>query len=482
MLASAGALVVCPVPSLVEHVSELVVRGYIGRLIGHTSRKPCIEVAKCLCECSTLRQVPISTAMLCCSIRHLHRLAAAYTLVFLRAHPIVGSILSLFLAPDCGPREGAIRLAPEKLRSIPEEESRPTTPHFEELEERSLYGSIRHKVSGYFSKASPVQASAGPSQPTTAPVPLTPTRGPKQRTFSRVSRANGSAYGYSGSYRNRLSSHATMASRRGSTGLSIRRRRESNYDGAPSSVATGSDLNFAQRLLMANENAVTNIADLWVAAAINADNEDPFEESEDESDQEGYHDDNEQAIEDDDDDDDEDVFGSTSLARNNRFSRRISSATPNRAPGTSSNRQSLSNLRPSPFGRRPSSARRFSNLRRPSSSLAPGGTGAEVDELPLRRPSSTVPPIFSHVGVRTPPAVLEAQHLLAEAEAEEMDALAPIAESQRVSRSVSPALEAAREKEPSLWSSLPLAIICQYGWLALHSTTHDQVFYLYLVS
>ncbi|KAI0760328.1 major facilitator superfamily MFS-1 [Fomes fomentarius] len=396
----------------------------------------------------------------------------------------IGSILSLFLAPDCGPREGAIRLPPEKLRSIPEEESRPTTPHFEELEERSLYGSIRHKVSGYFSKVSPVpaQVSAGPSQPTTAPVPLTPTQGPKQRTFSRVSRANGSAYGYSGSYRNRLLSNATMASRRGSTGLSIRRRRESNYDGAPSSVATGSDLNFAQRLLMANENAVTNIADLWVAAAINADNEDPFEESEDEFDQEGYRDDNEQAIEDEDEDDDEDVFGSASIARNNRFSRRISSATPSRAPGTSSNRQSFSNLRPSAFGRRPSSARRFSNLRRPSSSLAPGGTGAEVDELPLRRPSSTVPPIFSHVGVRTPPAVLEAQQLLAQAEAEEMDALAPIAESHRVSRSLSPALEAVAEKEPSLWSLLPLAIICQYGWLALHSTTHDQVFYLYLVS
>ena len=29
---------------------------------------------------------------------------------------------------------------------------------------------------------------------------------------------------------------------------------------------------------------------------------------------------------------------------------------------------------------------------------------------------------------------------------------------------------------------LPMAIISQYGWLALHSTTHDQVFYLYLVS
>ena len=64
----------------------------------------------------------------------------------------------------------------------------------------------------------------------------------------------------------------------------------------------------------------------------------------------------------------------------------------------------------------------------------------------------------------------------------EGDALSPIAEGRRASRSASPALEALSEKEPSLWTMLPIAIILQYGWLALHSTTHDQVFYLYLVS
>ena len=389
-------------------------------------------------------------------------------------------MLSLFLGPDCGPREGAIRLPPEKLNTIPEEESRPSTPHFDEQEERSFYGSIRHKVSGYFAKRSPeqAQASPGPSHPIEASVPLveTPTRGAKQRTFSRVSRANGSAYGYSGAYRNRLASAASLASRRGSNAMSIRRRRESNLEGAPSSVATGSDLNFAQRLLMANENAVTNIADLWVAAAINADNEDPFEESDDEEEygESIAGEDGEEAIA---DEEDEDVFGTPPAApRNNRFSRRMSSAT----VGSAAVRPTSRTLYPSPFRgspRRPSTARRYSNLRRGSSSLVPGGP--EGDELPLRRPSSGVPPIFSHVGVRTPPAVLEAQQLLAQAEAEELDALAPITE-QRASREPSPAV--AVEKEPSLWSMLPMAIIFQYGWLALHSTTHDQVFYLYLVS
>ncbi|KAI0631169.1 major facilitator MFS-1 [Trametes polyzona] len=396
-----------------------------------------------------------------------------------------GSVLSLFLGPDCGPREGAIRLPPEKLTSIPEEESRPSTPHLEEPESRSVYGSIRRKMSGYFARRAPEEQvpSPGPSQPTQPAVPLveTPTRGAKPRAFSRVSRG-GSAYGYGGSYRNRLASAASMAARRGSMGTSIRRRRESNYnyEGAPSSVATGSDMNFAQRLLMANENAVTNIADLWVAAAINADNEEVFESDEDEFDGDEDELDVEEALES--TPADEDIFGSPSTPRHNRFSRRVSTGATQPVP----HRPSLAGVRPSPFGgspRRPGSSRRFSNLRRGSSSqLRPG---ADSDELPHRRVSGTVPTIFQHVGVRTPPAVLEAQQLLAQAEAEELDALAPIAEGQQGSRSISPAeppLEAVSEKEPSLMSQLPLQIILQYGWLALHSTTHDQVFYLYLVS
>ncbi|KAI8976598.1 major facilitator MFS-1 [Trametes punicea] len=395
-----------------------------------------------------------------------------------------GSVLSLFLGPDCGPREGAIRLPPEKLTSIPEEESRPSTLHFEEPESRTLYGSIRRKLSGYFAKrtSEPPQAAPGPSDSTGPAVPLveTPPRGARPRAFSRVSRG-GSAYGYSGAYRNRLASAASMATRRGSMGMSIRRRRDTNHDGMPSSVATGSDMNFAQRLLMANENAVTNIADLWVAAAINTDNENPFE-SDDEYEEGELG--PEEAIENIPAEEEEDVLGSPPTPRLNRFSRSMS-ATPVRPPG---HRPSTSGVIPSPFGgspRRPTSMRRFSNLRRGSGSLL--RPGAESDELPARRGSTTVPPIFQHVGVRTPPAVLEAQQLLAQVEAEELDALAPIAEGPQASHEPSftvtaAALEAISEKEPSLMSQLPLQIILQYGWLALHSTTHDQVFYLYLVS
>jgi hypothetical protein len=71
-----------------------------------------------------------------------------------------------------------------------------------------------------------------------------------------------------------------LSYRRGSQ--SVLRRRASNLtaitgEAVPRSFGADSELSFAQRLLMANENAVTNIADLWVAAAINVDNEEVFE-------------------------------------------------------------------------------------------------------------------------------------------------------------------------------------------------------------
>ncbi|TCD71907.1 hypothetical protein EIP91_000039 [Steccherinum ochraceum] len=374
---------------------------------------------------------------------------------------LLGSMLSLFLGPNCGPREGAIRLPPEKPDGDEQAtESRPTTPIPDETEERGLVKKVSQKLSGYFAKR--VQDAHGGSSPTPLepPVPLSSAPG-KHRTFSRTSRVTGSAYGYTGAYRNRLASNVSLGTRRGSTaGMSMRRRRESNVDGVPSSVATGSDLNFAQRLLMANENAVTNIADLWVAAAINADNEDPFES---ESDFGG-----EEAIGEEDELDEADVFSQTPVVSHaNRFMRRES--------GPSSIAPGRSLRRPSFLGTRRTSG---SQQRRPSTGhyLSPHSQDEEALASP-RRLSTTTAPIFSHTGVRTPPAVLEAQQLL-EIPAEPTDSLPPIHESGPLS-SPSPAPS---DKEPSLWSQLPVMVIVQYGLLALHSTTHDQVFYLYLVS
>ncbi|KAI0792440.1 major facilitator superfamily domain-containing protein [Abortiporus biennis] len=342
----------------------------------------------------------------------------------------IGSILSLFLGPDCGPRYGAIRLPPEKPahHSItpPEDESRPTTPIPESTEPRR---GLLTKLSGYFVRQGHNDAHQD-TEETTPPVPLsTPHR---NRTFSRTSRADGSAYGYGGSYRSRLASNVSARNR------NIRRpswrrdssfgRRESNADGIllSSSMATGSDMNFAQRLLMANENAVTNIADLWVASAMNADNEEVFEDDEYE----------EERLEGGELDESDLLFPSGSRGH----PRQPSEVT--------------------------TTTRRASS---PALALPEG-------HLSQRRFSNAAPSIFSHVGVRTPPAVLEAEaQQLLEFEPSTSPGLERINEGESSANSV-------MEKEPSLMSQLPILIILQYGFLALHSTTHDQVFYLYLVS
>ncbi|KAJ7439351.1 hypothetical protein FB451DRAFT_1151677 [Mycena latifolia] len=368
---------------------------------------------------------------------------------------LIGSILGCFLGPDGGPREGRIRLLEkpdDAYPPIPEEdveESRPPTPVFEEDGERtSLAGTIRRKFSGYFAKRVPdAPATAGSPGMQTAPVRLDRTR-----TFSRT---NGSAYGYAGgSYRARLASNATATTnRRGSNATSnfgtLRRRHGSNADRRDS---TTGDLNFAQRLLLANENAVTNIADLWVAAAMNVDgegdNEDPFE-SDSEEEQDG-----------------EDPF----------VPRPLLSPTPGRRSSAARRPSDGTILRP-----------RLASPRRPSTVTRHASFSQPLDGSPsARRFSVGVPSIFAHPGVRTPSAVLDAQQLLLRAESEaEEPGLEPILESRRASLHdpSAAALEAGGvPAPPSMASQLPVLVIIQYGLLALHSTTHDQVFLSYLVS
>ncbi|KAJ3552516.1 hypothetical protein NM688_g4108 [Phlebia brevispora] len=56
---------------------------------------------------------------------------------------LAGAILSLFLGPDCGPREGAIRLPPEKITDVPtipeESESPPVSPGEQPQEPRGYH-------------------------------------------------------------------------------------------------------------------------------------------------------------------------------------------------------------------------------------------------------------------------------------------------------------------------------------------------------
>ncbi|KAF5356799.1 hypothetical protein D9756_006576 [Leucocoprinus leucothites] len=352
----------------------------------------------------------------------------------------IGGLLGLFLDRDGGPREGAIRLPLEKLNihpTIPEEESTPPSPVFERPEPRPFIQALQHKISqrlsGYFASRVPHVQSSSPIVQPAVPMGSPQSRPDRPRTFSRTSRIIGSAYGYGSNYRRRLSSNATtVAARKTSLTSSLRRRRTSGLD-----VATGSDvpdLNFAQRLLMANENAVTNIADLWVAAAMNVENEDPFETDEEEMGSDG----STESLD----------LGEPLLGMDN------------------------DTTTPTGRGRRFSRSRMTQNRRSTSRAFT-----TSISGLPSsRRLSSGVPSIFSHPGVKSPPAFLEAQRLVSgidEPLTVEGEGAFPSAQADA---------EALAEKQPSLTSLLPLAVIIQYGMLALHSTTHDQIFMSYLVT
>lgn len=214
---------------------------------------------------------------------------------------------------------------------------------------------------------------------------------------------------------------------------------------------------------MANENAVTNIADLWVAAAMNVENEDPFETDEDEGTRSDGSTESldlgEPLIGID------DVTSTTPTGRGRRFSRsRIAQNTsPTRRP---------SNL----LGYGGASLRASSNLTSPqrrSTSRVFTNRHTSISGLPSsRRLSGTVPSIFSHPGVRSPPAFLETQRLVST-----MDE--PLTLSGEGAQIDAESLEG---KQPSLASQLPILVIIQYGMMALHTTTHDQIFMSYLVT
>jgi hypothetical protein len=344
--------------------------------------------------------------------------------------------LSLFLGPDGGPRYGSIRLPPEKpgdhhLTTHEEEEEVLTPSALENASQSGFVGSIARKASSYFASRDSVTIAQE-----TPPLPLT-TSQPMDipRSFARFNRTNGSAYGYGGST-TRPSSTIAPSARNAST---LRRRRGSAFEG-PTSIADTSDLNFAQRLLMANENAVTNIADLWVAAAMNVDNNDEAFEPEQ----------------------DLDMNVNSEYTEHDDFPGSVTSSPVQRGR---------------PIGRNfgiPSSPGQHSSMMaftHSSRIRSPQLGSPTIDGSSFRSPT-----IFSHPGVRAPSTVLDAQARAQEVAGD--NALLPIIEHRQPVAEI----EVSLGKPPSLASQLPLVVILQYGLLALHSTTHDQVFLSYLVT
>ncbi|KAF5310717.1 hypothetical protein D9619_008153 [Psilocybe cf. subviscida] len=457
--------------------------GVAGAIIGGSFERPAVKWPDVFGDVQLFVDYPY---LLPCT------LAAAVTLI--------GSILSLFLGHDGGPREGAIRLPPEKNVTHPPSPEETLSTHsavFEDDDElpRGIVGipaRISRRVSDYFGGRL-MDTSQGVTSSGQPPLPMTATPDTQHpRTFSRTSKTNGSAYGYGG-YRSRLASGATLNGRRGSTATSMRYRRGSNVDnhGRGSMAESTSDLNFAQRLLLANENAVTNIADLWVAAAMNVDNEDVFESDSD------IEEDNDPTIH---------LHSGESLVNlgdsTPQSNTNASASSPN---ATTPDRNIRSGSQASPLARlsrthRPSTTNSLfpsSSLRHASSSPNPNRANS-VSFSPMvppspRRPSTNAPSIFAHSGVKMPSAVLDAQQLLLSTGGMDssgshlghVDPLATISESRPATESDLHSradVESLAEKLPSLTSQLPIVVIIQYGVMALHTTSHDQIFMSYLVS
>ncbi|KAK4689589.1 hypothetical protein P7C73_g509, partial [Tremellales sp. Uapishka_1] len=264
----------------------------------------------------------------------------------------------------------------------------------------------------------------------------------------RDSRASlGTAYGYGGV----RSKHPTLAAR---SALDAARKASTVRRLSTATVRPGDEvseeegsggLGLARKLLLANEENTFNLNDLWVSAAIAQ----------------------EISVFDDEDEDDganEDAVESTPMA----------SPSPAQTPEERH------------------SAHRFSSLR---NRMTSGRLSVNHGGRRFSSSSGMMPAIFSNTGLATPPG-LEGDGRSPTVSSpsdpffppqdrrpQTLGGLSAIAESRanvnEDSLLVSPAVE---EKKPSAWKSLPMVIIIQYGLLALHDTTHGQLFLSFLVT
>ncbi|KAH9046805.1 hypothetical protein EDB84DRAFT_1673895 [Lactarius hengduanensis] len=311
-----------------------------------------------------------------------------------------GVILSLFLGPDDGSRESAIRLPPENITDDTSNHSGGRIYPVQSSGYTSAQGELEglRKASRTFSG---VFASRVPDPLSSPPVPL-------------PYRTDGYAYDIAGW----VEEHSVSARRLGSnmSGASYRRGSQGNLrhrvrnltalagDGVPRSFATDSELSFAQRLVLANENVVTNV-----------------------------------------------ICGS--LQQGMSTTRRIFPLVmAMQLPRGEYVLQAV--LRP---------PRPFQSPQRRCPSLQYGTPGQPFDVTSSPRRFSNA--IAAHPGVKTPLSVTEALTAPDPPQAQEGADAVPTVEG----------------KQPSVMSQLPLATILQYGWLALHTTTHDMVFLTYVV-
>ncbi|KAI9629006.1 hypothetical protein KEM48_011218 [Puccinia striiformis f. sp. tritici PST-130] len=301
------------------------------------------------------------------------------------------------------------------------------------------------------------------------------------------------------------SGHFSTVNRRNSRAISLARSFGGGTQYAPDYEDLNGEenvpaLNFAQRLLLANEDAVFGLHDVWLAAATTQDREDEYSQMEDE--QDGW----DGSIFEDDDSrlTESGMTGyedSASISGPSSFDDR----------GRSNLLQHPSSQR-LPSSRRPSAS--VARASRPDMGLTPASALPPWLEQKMRTTSmasSIRPAIFGNTGLATPRSMsqnlfvpphskvstsgIDANTTSAQTDNNNNNNLSVIPEGRSL---LNPAAlssdqntivdldnqlsDMEDEKPTGLFNQLPLAIIAQYAILALHGTTCDQIFMSFLVT
>ncbi len=240
-------------------------------------------------------------------------------------------------------------------------------------------------------------------------------------------------------------------------------------------------LSFAQRFLLAQDDSVFTISDLWVAAAINGDEayEDVFEDDEDELDNESYEAGSGR----------EDSIAENSIDEEDEGEEdeRSELLAPRHLPPLNFAQRKMSRAGYSDAGRsaasRPRSMRRTSGTRVPS---LYANTGIESPLSPAYNPLS--PPIDGPLGTQQGRSDSAWDPTLAGIPESHSNRNSLSVPSARRSATPSPSSQRQSMAFPhpsppaSLFTLLPAAIIAHYGLMAFHSSTFDQVFMAFLVT
>ncbi|CAH7672387.1 hypothetical protein PPACK8108_LOCUS7192 [Phakopsora pachyrhizi] len=450
-----------------------------------------------------------------------------------------GAILSLFLGWDGGYRTGKIQLVDSiKQLELPNQSG----PYDQTADRVDVNGTIN------------LQPSSRDQVLVRNPLAITRTStaatAPRSEANNRQSGFTpGSAYGYDQGMRRAINwrghadgmgslrSVSRTMNRRSSRAFSLARSFGGDTNYAPDYDHLGNlqssppTLNFAQRLLLANEDAVFGLHDVWLAAATSQDRDDEYSQL-DIDEQDGWGD---SVFEDDDSRIEDDGFGYDDGASDiGSFDHRGRAFIQQQMSKQAKQRlQSQSSARPSDvgMGRRPESVVKH----RLGSRLSPRGSFSNQSNLPSsvryqnRIPfsgrstsiaSSARPAIFDNTGLSTPPPVGARPFLLNQfnqphSPRDRLNAPADLAGSSNLVLPDSVATNAnlsvipegtgrandvkgariggpgelegdgksvSEIKQESVFKQLPLAIIAQYAVVALHGTTCDQVFMSFLVT